>query len=467
MSLDIQVSRNLREGGIVTRSTKNNGLWCYMLLPMILIMYTILYKMSVQYHIISFVSVGLFFYCMLLILFLSISSVILKEFDFGGCMASSLISTLLIYIFLGKDLLTSLVSALSCIYFFNALLKICVINLPKTFTIGEAMVISQSIILFVTASIIEFLNGFVNGIDEESTFINTLVFTVLSTMGLIVTALFLLNDNYKNVKSLGYIITIGAVIMLLEWHLIMGRKCIIRIIAYIFMDFKRVKLLIIWLSMVIIAVFVIFIQTKMATKASTVTRKTFHVLACLVFLSGILTDISLMTLAAGIGLALLIFTEALRICGIEPISSALHSAFLVYSDEKDSGVLAMTPLYLFTGLACPLILAPSEAKLDLLAGVLAIGVGDTAASCIGSTFGKTHWADSNRTLEGTAANILSQVAVICMLQYFELLETKNAVIRTLIAATASALVEAKTDQVDNLILPLVTIIAFQVTCFLS
>lgn len=44
-------------------------------------------------------------------------------------------------------------------------------------------------------------------------------------------------------------------------------------------------------------------------KANTVTRKTFHVLASLVFLSGILTDIPLMTLASGVGFSVLIFVE--------------------------------------------------------------------------------------------------------------------------------------------------------------
>lgn len=48
----------------------------------------------------------------------------------------------------------------------------------------------------------------------------------------------------------------------------------------------------------------------------------------------------------------------------------------------------------------------------------------------------------------------------------ELLDTKNALLRTTIAATITGLVEAKTNQVDNLVLPLVTIIAFQCTWFL-
>ncbi|KPJ03116.1 Dolichol kinase [Papilio xuthus] len=183
------------------------------------------------------------------------------------------------------------------------------------------------------------------------------------------------------------------------------------------------------------------IVTRTVSKASTVTRKTFHILASIVFLSGLLTDIPLMTLASGVGFSLLVFVEALRIAEIETISPTLQSAFVVYCDDKDSGTFAMTPLYLFVGLACPIVLAPEPVSLDLLAGVLAVGIGDTAASCAGATFGRNRWSD--------------------------FLDVPNALTRSVFAATTSALVEAKTDQVDNLVLPLVTILAFQATSFLS
>ncbi|CAH2049498.1 unnamed protein product, partial [Iphiclides podalirius] len=467
MSLNSQISNNLKETGIETRLAKSQGLWCYMLLPFILTINTIIYKTSTLYQIITFVSVGLFFYGSLFIIFLSISSVIIKEPVYGGCMASSLISTILIYIFSEKDLLSSLICSLPCIYFFNALIKVALINFPKTFTIGEAMVVVQSLTLFVTASTLKFVHDLLNDTNEEYTFINTIIFIGLSTLGLIVTALFYLDDKHRNLWSLQCIVAAGITAILIILHCIMGPTCLIRIYDYIFMDIVRVKLLIFWLALVILSVLVLYVSTRLAVKATTVKRKTFHLLASLVFLSGVLTDVPFMTLAAGVGLALIIFVEALRIARIEPISSALQSTFVIYGDEKDCGAFAMTPLYLYAGLACPLLLAPATAPLELLSGVLAVGVGDTVASCAGATIGRTRWADSNRTLEGTAFNILSQVAVVYALEFFELLQARHALARTVIAATASALTEAKTDQVDNLVLPLVTILAFQATRFLS
>lgn len=71
----------------------------------------------------------------------------------------------------------------------------------------------------------------------------------------------------------------------------------------------QVKLFTFWLALAIIAVIVLLIRTKLNVKASTVTRKTFHVLASAVFLSGIIYNVRLMTLAAGFGLGLLILIE--------------------------------------------------------------------------------------------------------------------------------------------------------------
>lgn len=51
----------------------------------------------------------------------------------------------------------------------------------------------------------------------------------------------------------------------------------------------------------------------------------------------------------------------------------------------------MTPFYLYAGLACPLVLVPGTARLELLSGVLAVGIGDTAASVAGATLGRTNW----------------------------------------------------------------------------
>jgi hypothetical protein len=60
---------------------------------------------------------------------------------------------------------------------------------------------------------------------------------------------------------------------------------------------------------------------------------------------------------------------------------------------QDSGCLAVTPLYLYAGLAGPLMLVPrAGGTLERLSGVLALGIGDSAASWFGSNYGFNKWA---------------------------------------------------------------------------
>lgn len=54
----------------------------------------------------------------------------------------------------------------------------------------------------------------------------------------------------------------------------------------------------------------------------------------------------------------------------------------------------MTAIYLYVGLACPLVIVPRQAinpELEWLSGVLAIGIGDTAASWFGEKYGTVKW----------------------------------------------------------------------------
>jgi dolichol kinase len=132
-----------------------------------------------------------------------------------------------------------------------------------------------------------------------------------------------------------------------------------------------------------------------------------------------------------------------------------------YVDHRDGGPLVLTHIYLLIGCTIPLALYRSEAidfvdaSLTPLSGVIILGIGDTMASLVGVKFGKRRWFQGTyKTIEGTLGATLS-VSILCFA--FWLLDAKanvNALLGALISMTCSCLLEAFTQQIDNLVLPL-------------
>lgn len=115
----------------------------------------------------------------------------------------------------------------------------------------------------------------------------------------------------------------------------------------------------------------------------------------------------------------------------------------------------------------------------LMSGVLSIGIGDSCASYVGLHYGKHKWANQERTIEGTAACILSQISTLLLLavfgkvQYFVRfvyltkiyvvicflcdfagwIDMDWVLVKYICAVTAVSMVEARTEQIDNLALP--------------
>lgn len=87
-------------------------------------------------------------------------------------------------------------------------------------------------------------------------------------------------------------------------------------------------------------------------------------------------------------------SQALRVLEMPPLGKFLQQGYSSFVDQKDEGPLALTPIYLLVGCSWPLWIHPDLSKSDLLplfAGLLSIGVGDSAASACGTLVGKNRW----------------------------------------------------------------------------
>ena len=114
----------------------------------------------------------------------------------------------------------------------------------------------------------------------------------------------------------------------------------------------------------------------------------------------------------------------MRFLNLPPLGGILQQGHSVYADEKDEFV-SLTPLYLLCGLSFPLWMPANDIGiLPLLSGVLTVGIGDAAASYIGSNWGKHKLIGSKKSMEGLAACIISQLALIYSLAAFGKLFSK-------------------------------------------
>ena len=178
-----------------------------------------------------------------------------------------------------------------------------------------------------------------------------------------------------------------------------------------------------------------------------------------VHVSGSAVDIYFTSMASQLVLGIFILLEFVRTYKIEPLSSILNSAFALFIDEKDRGALVLTNIYLLVGTFAPVWIAShphlTSNHLAIYSGVLSVGIGDAVASVVGSMHGRTKWPGTFKTVEGTLASVAAQLAFVGLwaaATHFEF----NAVSVSVIVGsiTISSVMEALTQQVDNLVLPL-------------
>ena len=111
------------------------------------------------------------------------------------------------------------------------------------------------------------------------------------------------------------------------------------------------------------------------------------------------------------------------------LGQPLRQLLSLFLDERDSGPLILTHVYLLVGMSLPIWLFPGPCSpkgilpgaggLVPYAGVLAVGVGDTVASMFGSTMGEIRWPGTKKTMEGTATSVFAQIIAVAVFLIFD------------------------------------------------
>ncbi|XP_017125026.1 dolichol kinase [Drosophila elegans] len=327
------------------------------------------------------------------------------------------------------------------------------------FTYGEASVFVQGLVLFAISAVHR-LSGFFCGASwptGEFETLNMIMVNALFWLLVFCLALVMFPSLRKPYRF--YLWTL-QLLLAVTCMPVTRPLPLMALIHFLLQDHNRLSILVFYLLLVVLTCFTVAWQIGSASKANTRIRKIFHLLIVLVYIPGLVYECALLYLATGVALAAFVVLELLRLLKIPPFAERLADAFRSFKDEKDAGELALTPFCLLIGCSMPVWMTPCPCSggdtLALLSGILAVGVGDTAASVVGSKLGRNKWGKSSRSLEGTIAFVVSILLAVWLLQITGLLAMTQAKwFATIFAALNTALVEAFTDQVDNLVLPLI------------
>jgi len=225
-----------------------------------------------------------------------------------------------------------------------------------------------------------------------------------------------------------------------------------------------------WSALLALALPLIHRCAAAAGLPKTVVRKLYHLLAAAIFLPGLVfAEPGLVAVAAAAVFAVLVVLELLRVGRVPPLGEALQGFMVQFTDERDAGPLLMSHFSLLLGMSVPLWLALGrvEGREELLcgpgpaAGMLALGFLDTAASVVGTTAGRLPiYTGAKKTLEGLVGGVACTFAA-CAFLPLRHCGHGNAAIwidasssRLMLATLATGLLEAVTTQMDNFFLPL-------------
>ncbi|GAB5355847.1 hypothetical protein AAMO2058_000240200 [Amorphochlora amoebiformis] len=197
-------------------------------------------------------------------------------------------------------------------------------------------------------------------------------------------------------------------------------------------------------------------------------RKWYHFLAVGLFTPAIVLSPAFTSFAFVLAFVLFLCIETIRLSRLYPTAKPLQAFLTQLLDHREKGLLIVSHIYLLLGCALPVILTllldrDSYPICAPLSGVISLGIGDSFASIVGSNYGGkilTRFQGGGKSLEGTLACLFSMVLFGWSLETY--LESSFSPDSTALsggfkmilgASTLTALLEASTDQMDNLYLP--------------
>ncbi|XP_063000564.1 dolichol kinase [Elgaria multicarinata webbii] len=410
---------------------------------------------------------------MAIALFLSVIALgITKPVPKNTCVLSGIAGSLIIYTMKHSLTVSEVIEVLEVLLIFVYLSMILLYLLPRCFSPGEALLILTGISFVLNQLIKRSLNVTDSRGDPVDFFLLVVVVGVV-LLGIFFTILFFFMDSGTWISSMFFhmmtaVLGLGVV---MPWlYRLIRKNPLFWLYQFLSQTQTRIYLLGYWTLLAASACGVVLYQnTKRLSgskkhRASTITRKYFHFIVVATYVPGLIYDRQLLYVAAVVCLAVFILLEYVRYFTIKPFGHTLRNLLSLFLDERDSGPLILTHIYLLLGMSLPVWLFPrpcapkgtlsGAGALAPYAGILSVGVGDAVAAIFGSTVGEIKWPGTKKTFEGTMTSIFAQIISVAVILIFDGAVDLNASYSWILASVSMvSLLEAYTSQVDNLLLP--------------
>eukprot|EP00928_Gymnodinium_smaydae_P056384 TRINITY_DN39776_c0_g1_i1.p1 TRINITY_DN39776_c0_g1~~TRINITY_DN39776_c0_g1_i1.p1 ORF type:complete len:491 (+),score=41.17 TRINITY_DN39776_c0_g1_i1:156-1475(+) len=333
---------------------------------------------------------------------------------------------------------------------------------PRTFTLGEATIVGHvwallymAMLMFVYGqlSLTKLRKVILIGIFAPSTY----------AAGVIMLA------HFRTAKSLTMHViyyTSGAlaIVLMFVWmSMAIGENSLAWLADYMTQrTMVPVKLTCYWVIVLTLGLGV-FLPKLVPRLPRIVIRKYFHLMLLLVVVPAILLHLRFTSLVLAVVFSIFVVLESLRVARVAPLAAALDEYFGSFRDDRDQGTLVVTHIYLLLGCAISVWYAQltyggtysATGLLVAYSGLTCTGLADGAAAVVGTSFGRTRWF-GKKTLEGSAAFAVTAFgfqAVLLWYQGFQGLSLTSWAMLAL-ADLMACLLEATSEQIDNIVLPL-------------
>lgn len=238
---------------------------------------------------------------------------------------------------------------------------------------------------------------------------------------------------------------------------------------YIASSELRVRLLAVWLVAIGVAIPIVFALAEFNIVSLNFRRKAWHYILFASLAYPALVKEPVFTAIAVLGsVFVFIVVEFVRASRLGWLGSFLDTHLRYFQDEKDAnGPLNLSYIFLLVGVAIPIaygLAVDDVVSIRSYIGLITLGLSDSTASIVGRAFGKIKWKGGNRTLEGTITHIVVTFASFAVVDRYLLPEeskVKNWE-NLVIVSILGGLVEGASTLNDNILVPTMTLIAYEV-----